>query len=144
MRFTAANASAMAAKSAEARRQAKAAAITAALLPPPAPLPIAPHDANPGHASVRLARVRSQLDLIDKLITNECKADMPDAQKLDRLASAQMRLSEQERILADRPLPGSRRPTSTTPKSQHQVTYAPLPTPSPSPADDGPAPGTSL
>jgi hypothetical protein len=35
-----------------------------------------------------------------------------DAQKLDRLASASAKLSEQERILDGRPLPGSRRPTS--------------------------------
>ncbi len=33
-----------------------------------------------------------------------------DPQRIDRLASAQLRLSEQERILAGRPLRGSRRP----------------------------------
>jgi hypothetical protein len=42
---------------------------------------------------------------LDKMI-----ADEEDPQKLDRLASAQARLSEQERILDGRPLPGSRRP----------------------------------
>ena len=53
----------------------------------------------------RLARVRGQLDKLDGMIEHEL-----DPQKLDRLASAQMRLAEQERILDGRPLPGSRRP----------------------------------
>ena len=53
----------------------------------------------------RLARVRKQLDRIDDLMDEEC-----DPQKLDRLASAQARLAEQERILRGEPLPGSRRP----------------------------------
>jgi hypothetical protein len=34
-----------------------------------------------------------------------------DAQQLNWLATAQARLSEQERILSGRPLPGSRRPS---------------------------------
>lgn len=49
--------------------------------------------------------MREQLDRLDTMLLAE-----KDAQKLDRLASAQLRLSEQERILAGRPLPGSRRP----------------------------------
>lgn len=55
----------------------------------------------------RLVRVREQLEKLDAMIEKET-----DAQKLDRLASAQSRLSEQERILDGRPLPGSRRPSS--------------------------------
>ena len=53
----------------------------------------------------RLARVRDQLDKLDAMMTTE-----DDPQRIDRLASAQLRLSEQERVLAGRPLPGSRRP----------------------------------
>jgi len=53
----------------------------------------------------RIARVRKQLEKIDAMISQEL-----DPQKLDRLASAQSRVSEQERILSGRPLPGSRRP----------------------------------
>ena len=54
---------------------------------------------------LRLGRVRDQLEKLDRMI-----ADEEDPQRLDRLASAQARLSEQERILDGRPLPGSRRP----------------------------------
>ena len=55
--------------------------------------------------ATRLARVRRQLDMIDRLIEAE---RLPQA--LDRLAAASAKLSEQERVLSDRPLPGSRRP----------------------------------
>jgi hypothetical protein len=54
----------------------------------------------------RLFRVRKQLDRIDKMMMTEC-----DPQKLDRLASAQSRLADQERIIRGEPLPGSRRPS---------------------------------
>ena len=53
----------------------------------------------------RLERVRLQLDRIDAMMLVEVEPAL-----LDRLASAQARLSEQERILAGRPLPGSRKP----------------------------------
>jgi hypothetical protein len=57
------------------------------------------------HPERRLLRVREQLDRLDKLILAE-----KDPQRIDRLASAQARLAEQERILDGRPLPGSHRP----------------------------------
>lgn len=57
----------------------------------------------------RLLRVRTQLDRLDRMMLTET-----DPQKLDRLASAQARLSEQERTLAMRPAPGSLRPRGTT------------------------------
>jgi len=57
------------------------------------------------HQETRLIRVRSQLDMIDSLIAKE---RLP--QNLDRLAAASAKLAEQERVLSDRPLPGSRRP----------------------------------
>jgi hypothetical protein len=46
-----------------------------------------------------------QLNRLDSMMAKEM-----DPQRLDRLASAQSKLSEQERILAGRPLPGSRKP----------------------------------
>jgi hypothetical protein len=54
---------------------------------------------------LRLSRVRAQLTQLDKMIAEET-----DAQKIDRLASAQSRLAEQERLLTGTPLPGSLRP----------------------------------
>ena len=53
----------------------------------------------------RLTRVREQLERLDDLVKTE-----KDAKMLKALADATTRLSEQERILAGRPLPGSRRP----------------------------------
>jgi len=60
---------------------------------------------NPSYQQIRLARVRSQLDKLDAWILSE-----KDPQKLDRLASAQAKLAEQERQLAGRPMPGSLKP----------------------------------
>jgi prephenate dehydrogenase len=64
----------------------------------------------PGYIAKRLSRVRAQLDRIDEMMMTE-----EDPAKLDRLASAQARLSEQERILVGRPLPGSLKPTAAKP-----------------------------
>ena len=60
---------------------------------------------------LRLSRVRRQLDKIDEMIASE-----PDPQKLDRLASAQMRLAEQERQLSGRSLPPTIRPAKSSSK----------------------------
>ncbi len=46
--------------------------------------------------------MRSQLGRLDGLLAGEC-----DLQRLDRLARALSRLSELERQLSNRPLPGS-------------------------------------
>lgn len=73
------------------------------LAAPPTDLP--PVEETDGFTTERIARVRRQLRMIDSLIDHE-----RDPQRLDRLASAQLRLSEQERVLSGRPLPGSRRP----------------------------------
>lgn len=56
----------------------------------------------------RLARVRVQLDRLDKMALEEI-----DPAKLDRLASAQARLAQQEQFLANRPSPGQLKPTLT-------------------------------
>ena len=53
----------------------------------------------------KLARVRGQIDAVEKLLD---AATEPQA--VDRFANALTRLYDLERILAGRPLPGSRRP----------------------------------
>jgi hypothetical protein len=58
----------------------------------------------------RILRVRAQLEKLDQMLAAE---DNPQA--IDRLASAQSRVSEQERILSGRPLPGSQRPRLAKP-----------------------------
>jgi nuclear transport factor 2 (NTF2) superfamily protein len=58
------------------------------------------------YVNKRLARVRAQLEKIDAMMGEEL-----DPQRLDRLASAQARLSAQEFALANRPMPGSFRPS---------------------------------
>jgi hypothetical protein len=55
----------------------------------------------------RLRRVRKQIERIDSMLEEE-----DDPGKLDRLASASMRLSDQERVLRGEPLPGSLRPAT--------------------------------
>jgi hypothetical protein len=57
------------------------------------------------YVALRLVRVRAQLDRIDSMIQQE-----KDPQKLDRLAAASARLSDQEFALAGRPKPGNRKP----------------------------------
>ena len=73
----------------------------------PTPQALVKNEALNDFNATRLLRVREQLTKLDAMIEAE-----KDAQKLDRLASASAKLSEQERILDGRPLPGSRRPTS--------------------------------
>lgn len=73
----------------------------------------------PDVADLRLARVRKQLDLLDKRIlamledrkTPEGKPLEPfDGQQLNWLCTAQERVAEQERILSGKPNPGTLRP----------------------------------
>jgi hypothetical protein len=59
------------------------------------------------YVAANLARVRKQLDKVAEMLLRE-----DDPAKIDRLASAQSRLAEQERQLAGRPLPGSLRPNN--------------------------------
>lgn len=51
--------------------------------------------------------MRGQLDRLDDELA---KCSLKDSKRIRELTDAQLRLSEQERILAGRPLPGSRRP----------------------------------
>ena len=70
--------------------------------------------------SARLVRVRKQLSLVDSALEEEAaKGSKCDGQRVDRLAAASMRLSDQEFALSNRPKPGNRRPgTERGPKSQ--------------------------
>ena len=72
-------------------------------------LPIAQDDAS-DFLNARLACVRAQLKLLDKAIQAELTGEEPDGQRVDRLAAASMRLSDQEFALSNRPKPGNRRP----------------------------------
>jgi hypothetical protein len=114
MRFTAANAREMAAKSHAARLQRLASQAQAADIFSHTSQG-GPHDAADDYVSRRLVRVRVQLDQLDAAITRETAEVQPDGQRLNWLAGAQERLADQERILAGRPLPGSRRPEKDRP-----------------------------
>lgn len=118
--FDAESARLMAVKAVEARRK-KAAEREAMRLNPPPVQPIA-SVSNPSadYEKKRLARVRKQLDKLDRMIEEEM-----DPQKLDRLASAQSRLAKQEQELSGRPLPGSLRPSKAK-SSPKQITTEPL------------------
>jgi hypothetical protein len=96
--FTPENAAKYAALAHAARRQQSLADATVANA-----LPLA--DPADNFVSRKLARVRGQMDVIEKLLD---KATEPQA--VDRFCNALTRLYDVERILAGRPLPGSRRP----------------------------------
>jgi len=99
---------------------------------------------NPSYQEIRLARVRAQLDKLDAWILSE-----KDPQKLDRLASAQAKLAEQERQLAGRPMPGSLKPVAKVTRgdevelpspreimpSSDPVNSSPSPSPAPAPPE---------
>ncbi len=85
------------------------------------PKPVEPEPEEPrvaesvaDYATLRLIRVRKQLDAVDDAIE---LAIGGDSKSLKELTDAQMRLAEQERILAGRPMPGSLKPTSAKPSS---------------------------
>lgn len=84
----------------------------------------------PEYSRETLARVRQQLDQLYKLWQGET-----DPGKLDRLASAQARLHEQERQLSNRPLPGTLRPVQSKPARSQ-----PASEPVPSQSSSGPVP----
>ena len=64
-----------------------------------------------------LMRVRRQMEKFQDMMMEE-----EDPQKLDRLASAFAKLAEQERILDNRPLPGSHRPKAPKPDKSSSPT----------------------
>ena len=69
---------------------------------PPPPSPAIVPKTTDSFTADRLLRVRKQLDRIDQLASKETEPKL-----LKEYAEACARLSEQERILAGRPLPGS-------------------------------------
>jgi len=122
--FTTANAREMAARSQAARRQRTTQREAAKENAAPQSQTNPQQDDDALFVAKRLARVRKQLDRIDGMIEKET-----DPMKLDRLASAQARLAEQERLLSGRPLPGSRKPG----KDRRTVSPHDLPMPDPVP-----------
>lgn len=72
----------------------------------------------------RLQRVREHLRQIDTQIAQQTRKPNPDGQTLNWLCTAQARLSEQERVLAGRPMPGSLRPSR--PGRQRGTTAEPV------------------
>lgn len=114
-RITPQTARALAAKAQESRRRNAANLRDGRQEPPPHHTANQPAKPSDSYVCARLSRVRAQLDALDRLLAAESAADKPDAQRLDRLASASARLSEQERQLDNRPLPGSRRPAPEPP-----------------------------
>ena len=82
--------------------------------PEPAPDPqpaVIPAEPDPDYTAVRLMRVRKQLDRLDALAAEET-----DPKRCKEFADATSRLQEQERQLANRPLPGTLKPSQ--PKAQ--------------------------
>lgn len=74
-----------------------------------------------GYNIHRIASVRAQIERLDGLMLKTT-----DAHKLDRLASALAKLSELERVLDGRPLPGSHRPTKAPSKRPSLSSIGPL------------------
>jgi hypothetical protein len=133
MRFTTANARENAAKSHVVRKANYAVAKQALKGQPQAGQPttaVAAETAGLDDYSVRtLARVREQIDQLADMMKKE-----KDPARLDRLAAAFAKLSEVERQLAGRPLPGSLRPSGKPSNAgmieqPAQVTAAPTSSP---------------
>ena len=70
------------------------------------------------YPATRLARVRGQLDRLD-LELQRCS--LSDSKRIKELTDASTRLSEQERILAGRPLPGTKRPPAEGGRRSREV-----------------------
>jgi hypothetical protein len=136
-RFTAANAREMAAKAHAARLQRLASGTPAAETLSQTPQ-VGPYEPANDYVSRRLARVRAQLDLVDKAFEIEATKALPDGQRLNWLAQAQERLSEQERVLDGRPLPGSRRPQKDDGRPAQPGAWLSEPEPMPAAQKDGP------
>ena len=85
----------------------------------------------------RLSRVRAQLRRVDKMLMAET-----DPQRLDRLAAASMRLSDQEFALANRPKPAMAKVTPQTRQRHAQPLPEPVPVePTTTPSVPPPKPG---
>lgn len=109
--FTKENAAEMARRSALARETLKARA---------ADPTNEPHEADE-FRRMRLSRVRAQLNALDKAMADELAKDKLDASKLDRLASAAIRLNEQERQLSNRSLPPTLKANAVAARARRSV-----------------------
>lgn len=106
--FTAANSRLMAQRAHEARRRNATEREAEPARPQPGPQISPQEPALDAFTRLRLERVRKQLEKIDEMIEEET-----DPARLDRLAAAASRLSEQERRYAGRSLPPTVRATAT-------------------------------
>jgi hypothetical protein len=114
--FTADNAVEMGRRSAEIKKQRKE--------HPPAPpaAPVVIEQPTDDFTGSRLARTREQMVKLDGMI-----ADCEDAKELKALCDALARLSEIERVLAGRPLPGALRPGREKRRTPQGAAYEPVP-----------------
>ena len=110
--FTSETARAYSAKGHEAKKKRKE-EIRLLLNPVPPPT-------DDSYIQKRLHRVRGQIELISDYIDKA-----KDPMEMDKYASALSRLSELERQLANRPLPGSRRPGKEQPTRKGPVMLEP-------------------
>lgn len=110
--WTAEQAHAMALKSAESRRER---AKLRALAPAASIPPNSPTLSGPDFAGVTLLRVRAQIDRLLTRLAEHLDRKSIDGQQVRYLSGALSDLAELERVLAGRPLPGSRRPSSAEP-----------------------------
>jgi hypothetical protein len=82
-----------------------------------------------------LLRVRAQISMVQDQIDAELAKRNVSGQQVDRLAASFEKLTEIERVMDGRPLPGSRRPGAaepTRPSSNfHPGSFEPIPMPSP-------------
>jgi hypothetical protein len=76
------------------------------------------------YLALRLGRVRKQITLLEVKIESFLMAndDGESATAIDRLCAAKAKLSEEERVLSGRPLPGSHRPSKSPQKSREMST----------------------
>jgi hypothetical protein len=68
---------------------------------------LADNDPTADYITIRIGRIRAQLDRLDEMLLLES-----DPQKLSWLATCTAKLAEQERVLSGRPQPGQLRPAA--------------------------------
>lgn len=68
---------------------------------------LADTDPTADYITIRIGRIRAQLDRLDEMLLLEA-----DPQKLSWLATCTAKLAEQERVLSGRPQPGQLRPSA--------------------------------
>jgi hypothetical protein len=116
--FTKANAAKMARKSHEQRRRNQAEREDALAKP----TYLLQDDTQPDpYVAVQLTRARAHISRLNIMLDRE-----RDAQTLERLSRALGVLSERERVLAVRPLPGSRRPAKEAPPRRGSMLALPV------------------